>query len=172
MSTISTQRNDGIYQEITLFVDSRDCAHNGNFWNQFTVDLNETEVGTLQNVTQVEILALSYPRIQGEDYVVMNMPELGSNIYTSTKGMYHVSDVFFFDNYNLPAGQIKPIKGQDFVKKVHTLTPAIPQLTRLSFQFKKHEGDISLYDFNASNVTDVPPVTVLLKLTMVQKHYN
>ena len=151
--------------EYTVLFDSRDRVDTPVVPWKFRCNLESINVGALKNVQSVEILGICFPRIKNEDYFFMNIKELPTEMYT-TDGLHEeVGTVFYFDNYNLPTNEVKALKGTDFVRKCLNFHPCIPHLNHMTFEFKKHGGDLALSDFDAVSNADIKNISILLKIT-------
>lgn len=153
-----------------LFVDSRDCIANLNTF-EFTVYLSdpfrETSIGVarFERVKSVELKALAFPKITGEEYVIMDVQELNDErLHSSNNAANRAFAVMYFDANTLTAGDIKPMKGYDFYQKDISFNPVIPSLTKLTVSFKKRDGSV----VTPANCNTVNHCSFMLEITTLQ----
>ena len=126
-----------------LFVDSRDCV--GDF--EYTVNIGSDQTGSVatdpyNNVSKIELKAISFPKIADENYFIMTISEISDYLDSTSNDAHRSSCVVFFDNAQLGDGQKKTIyplagNGREFV-----LNPIVPKLSKLHVKFSKHDGPI------------------------------
>lgn len=155
---------DKLETEYVMLFDSRDSKRVGDTPWEFQIRFHDLEIGILKNVSYVEILGVAFPKITGEDYCFLSIPEFPSQFVTSDTENSHPHFMFYFDNYNLPVSEKKAAKGADFYKKVIPFQPHLSQLSQMTFKFTKHGGNITLSDLN--NAT--PHVSLLVKVVTVE----
>lgn len=159
---------ESAYYEYTLLVDSRDSTVTDSPWNRIKVSLEDFDTGTLRNVTEIEVLALCFPKIANEHCVYMTIQELQEHsplVSVSDPTRRRAGYVFYFDNYNLPPGKVKPMKGGDFIKKVTKFQPSLGHLNHLTIDFFKHGGGITEEDISGGVGDETPHVNILFKIT-------
>lgn len=134
-----------------LHVDSRnrDTTAYPKAW-EYRLSLDETCMSIPKNVTEVELVGWCFPRIENEEYVVLEISELGARMQSSDNNSTNKFATLFFDNYNLPKGEIKPMKGSDYDRKVIKFSPPLPALPHLTIKFTKFGGDISASEITPS----------------------
>lgn len=89
-----------------------------------------------RNVTSVELMAVSFPKILGEEWVCLSIEELDDNLDSIDGGSNGKFAIIYFDN--VPTGVAKPLKGRDFIQKVVTFDPPLSSLDKLTIRFLKH----------------------------------
>lgn len=125
-----------------LFVDNRDREAGSDPFD-FTINLEKNGVSAYQNVSEVELKALAMPKVANEPFILVNISELNDNMLDSTNATANKSyAVVYFDNNQMTAGEVKPIKGADFYLKQVQFQPPIGRLDRLSISFLKHDGSV------------------------------
>lgn len=127
-----------------LFVDNRDrdaAVYTNPF--QFTLHLEQCGVSSYNNVHSVELKGISVPKCANEPYVFVSIDELNDNMLDATAAnVNHAYAVVYYDNNQMSAGDVKPIKGADFYAKVINYTPPLRRLDRLSVSVRKHDGSL------------------------------
>ena len=125
-----------------LLLDTRDfTANTGNFSGSF--DLAASGHGRFENVIACELKGLAFPKIDGERYVVVDMPVLNDDHLASTNNSTDRSfAVCYFDSDTLTPGLVKPIKGADFYQKTIRFRPALNKMERIDVAFKKWDGNV------------------------------
>ena len=128
-----------------LFVDSRDCVSSGDSRFEYTVNIGSDQTGSVatdpyNNVSKIELKAISFPKIDGEDYVIMTISEISDYLDSTSNDAHRSSCVVFFDNAQLATGEKKTVyplagNGREFV-----LNPIIPKLSKLHVKFSKRKG--------------------------------
>jgi hypothetical protein len=137
----------GSVREDIFHVDSRDrdtAAYPSAL--SYRIDMSRTTMGVVRNVKEVEILALSFPRVDAENYVVMHVEELFHRVESTNNECAHSVGVFYFDNYNLPKGEVKSMKGKDYDPKIVKFDPPLSSLQHLTIRFSKYGGAIEAAD--------------------------
>ena len=108
-----------------------------------------------RNVSQIELKAVSFPKIEGENYVIMDIAEINDEIDSTSSAANRASCVLYFDSSDLTTGVSKviyPIAGNG---RIFTPNPPISSLGRLSVRFLKHEGPIVSDDFKETDGNSV-----------------
>jgi hypothetical protein len=122
----------------------------------YQIDFN-TMNGPYKNVTKIELLALSFPKIQNENYIVISLGNCDDHIDSNNTLINRKSCVVYFDNSNMGKGEYKTIypiagNGRTFVQN-----PIIHSLNKLNVKFSSGNpkpesggppGDISNFDIN------------------------
>lgn len=151
-----------------LFVDNRDRYDSANaspfdFKMYFGND-PERSVGIAgyENVTSVELKAVTFPKIANERYVVMSVEELNDNMLdASSSSAHNCYAIIYFDSDTLATGAIKPLKGADFYQKQLFFSPPLSKLNRLSIKFLKYDGNV----VSTSDTANVTQVSLLFEIT-------
>lgn len=150
-----------------LFVDSRDCVTNLQTFD-FTVYLSDpfrdTSIGVqrFDRVKSVELKALAFPKVSGEEYIIMDIAELNDErLYSSNKTANSSFAVMYFDTSAQLTGEIKPMKGYDFYQKDITYNPVIPSLSKLTVRFLKRDGTV----VTTSDTTGINRCSFMLEIT-------
>jgi len=123
--------------EQLIFIDSRFTT--GNPY-EYTIDF-ATMSGSYRNVTKIELLALSFPKIADEHYVIMSMDQCDDHVDSNNPQVHRKSCVVYFDNSTLSTGVIKtvyPIAGNG---RVFMQSPPLAQLSKLKVSFTKGTPD-------------------------------
>ena len=144
-----------------LFIDNRDRPAGSDPFN-FTINLEQAGVAAYDNVVNVELKGLSFPKVASEPYVILDIAELNDTVMDSTNDAANKAyAMVYFDNNQMTAGDVKPIKGADFYMKQVQYVPPIRRLDRLSLRFLKHSGAVitTADTGNNSNVTLLFEVT-------------
>lgn len=122
---------------------------------------------TIKNVVSVELRALDFPKVDGERYIIMDIPALNDGQLGATNSAAHRTfAVGYFDSDALTPGAHKPQKGTDFYQKIIKYDPPIAKLDRVSVSFKQHDGSV----ITAANVGGVANVSYsfILEITSVK----
>lgn len=146
-----------------LLVDSRDAtAGAGTFAGTF--DLEKSAQGGFTNVVSAELKGAAVPKADGENYVIVNIPQLNDDQLAATNSSTHNSfAVLFYDTSSLSPGAVKPLRGADFYTKVIRFRPAINRLDRLDINLQGWNGQT----LAAANVGGVANVHYQLLLELV-----
>ena len=145
-----------------MFIDIRDFADqiemkDGNL--EFTVnwssaklhqmnDQNNTYSSSMNlapydHVTKVELLGISFPKIENEVYFILCIDELENNIDSSdNNGSRDSFAVIYYDNQSVSIGSVKPLKGKDFCSKVYEFKTYKDNFNKMRIKFKKYGGEI------------------------------
>lgn len=169
-----------------LFIDNRDrdrsadvtkTTANGNTAPfDFTVQFNNPNCPSIgidcyENVVSAELKALTFPKIAGEGYVILDIAQFAEQLDSSDNGSNRTFAVAHFDGVDRPAnpsaapmqpGDLKAIKGQDYYRKLVELDPPV-RLSRLDFKFRKYGGNV----VTLGDVANVDTVSVMLELTTI-----
>jgi len=152
-----------------LFIDNRDrdatndAVKGDSAPFDFVVPFQALGIDRYQNVVACELLALSFPKVLNETYVIVDIAEFADQIDSSDNGSDRTFAVAFFDCFDpqAPVGTVKPIKGKDFTTKRVDFEPRLPSLSRLTCRFRKYGGDI----VTLGDVGNVGTVNMLLEVT-------
>lgn len=132
-----------------IFIDNRDVTDVTTSPFKFKVYLsdpfreNSVGVARFERVSTVELKAIAFPKIDGENYVVMNIDELNDDrLYSATPAANRTFAVAYFDSGTMNAGDVRPIKGYDFYQKDLAFNPPLASLTALTVAFKKRNGAV------------------------------
>jgi len=146
-----------------LFVDSRTATKpSPDQPFQFSIRLNdEVSRGRYKNVTEVSLKAASIPKVDGEDFVILDIEQLkDSNIDSSLPYLNDGFSVCYFDNSSLPPGAVKVID-KTFTQKAIFSPPKT--LDRFDVTIRKYDGSIVSPNetANSNNVSFLFDVTML-----------
>lgn len=135
-----------------LFVDNRDRPAGTDPFN-FAINLETCGVPSYNNVTSVELKGISVPKVAGEPYAILSIPELNDDVLDSTTpAANRAYAVVYFDNNQMTTGWEKPVKGADFYQKTIEYHPPLRRLDRLSISVLKHDGTV-VTSADTGNVT-------------------
>lgn len=123
-----------------LFIDSRFATENAPF--DFVVDLwNDLPRNRFENVSKVEMVMATVPKVDGEDYVVLDIQELrDSNTDSNVPAADQYFSILYFDNSTLNPGDIKVI--DKCFRQSQLFNPPIGALSRLSIRLVKGDGTL------------------------------
>lgn len=142
----STKPSDDRKVTSQLLIDNkdRDNAPLSDPFN-FRIDLEKMAGIVYENVLTFSLKGLVFPKIIGENYVILSIEELNDDqtLHSSSPSASGKFAVAFFDNSSLAPGAIKPLKSSDltFVRTPIPYSPALGKLSRLSICFYKPNGD-------------------------------
>jgi hypothetical protein len=88
---------------------------------------------------------LAFPKLAGEQYVILSIDELNDEQLQSTRVAANRSyAIAFFDTSLLAAGTVKPMKSSDltFTRSSIAYNPVIGKLNTLTIHFYKPDGTI------------------------------
>jgi hypothetical protein len=133
-----------------LFIDFRDFMtdiSDPSTKLEFTVKLagasNSLNLAPYDHVTEVELLGISFPKIDNEVYFIINIPEFDCNLHSSdNKGSNFSFATIYYDSTSMTKGVVKPAKGRDFMQKIQKFNPPLQTLSKFTLQFKKYGGDV------------------------------
>ena len=127
-----------------LFIDNRDrfdAANTSPF--DFRVSASNNGTTRFENVISVELKALAFPKIANENYVVIDSFEIGDHIEGTNRAADRAYNVAFFDADTLTTGSVKTMRSKDMAfDNEKVFNPPLAQLDRLSFTFKKYDGNV------------------------------
>lgn len=128
-----------------LLVDNRDRISGSPFDFQVVFGNayrpNSSGVSEYINVSSVEMKLLAFPKIDAEDYVILDVKELNdSNLDASNTAGTRSFAVGYFDTSALSAGVVKPIR--DFYSQKIAFDPPLAKLDRLSVKCVKRNGNV------------------------------
>ena len=158
------------FQRLThhrLLVDNRDrLGYPSSNPFEFVVNLHESGLSGFDHVTSVELRSLSFPKIDGEQFVVVEVKELADRELlqsTSPNLSNRAMACVYFDNGSMAPGALKPARGRDFLEQVVTFSPPKRQINKLSISFKTHSGAV-VSSSVTGGVTDVSMVLEIVTL--------
>uniref|UniRef100_A0A6C0F624 Uncharacterized protein n=1 Tax=viral metagenome TaxID=1070528 RepID=A0A6C0F624_9ZZZZ len=155
-----------------LFIDFRDFLSDVTQNTEMTITVNLTSTITLYNannnvtsknkslgippyeyVKTAELAAYSIPKLDDEMYIILDIPEFSTRLHSSDyDGSYDKFSILYFDNSTMNTGDIKPMKGANFDKKIYNFNPPDRLFNKFTITLRKHGGDIvKLSDFGATN---------------------
>lgn len=161
-----------------LFIDSRDRDRTNDIQGgaytsntvpySFVIDLQKLGIDSYKNVITAELKGLTFPKIAGEDYVIIDIPEFSGGDIDSTNNGKQVFGIAYFDGYStsLQPGMIKPIKGSDFIRKIKDFNPPKAIIDKLHIQFKTYGGNV----VTQSQVANVENITMLLQFVVTERN--
>jgi len=155
-----------------LFIDSRDRSPTFNASNvpdasnsspfNYSIYVNSSAQGyqdasgtaiaksigaeTFRNVVSVELKASSFPKVNFENYVVLDCDEINNLVINTDDGCDRMFAVLYFDSDSLTPGQVKPMRGGDFGSKIKTFDPPLSSLSRFTIKFRRYGGDLVVVD--------------------------
>lgn len=151
-----------------LFIDNRDRYDPANtspfdFKIYFGNDLGRSVgISGYENVTSVELKAVSFPKVVNERYIVVSIDELNDNMLdASNSGTHNAFAIVYFDSDLLPTGTVKPFKGTDFYQKQLLFRPPLAKLNNLSIKFLKHPGNV----ISTSDTNNETHISMMLEIT-------
>ena len=126
------------------------------------------------HVTQVELLGVMCPKVNLENYFIVDIPEFDRVIHSSdNSGSHEKFAVVYFDSSE------KALKGKDFAQKLCVFNPPLQSLNKIHVQFKKYGGSVlnltSDFNHNGLNfdinnnqsvMTALSKVSLLLEFTI------
>ena len=139
------------FKKQLLFVDARDYITPSDPTTplSFNVVLSASDsksslnIPSYEQVTQVELKAVCFPKIDDEIYYVIDIPEFSGRLHSSDNPGSHESfAIVYYQNDSENKGSVVPAKGSDFDQKLHLVNPPIKSLSKFSVTFRKHGGDI------------------------------
>lgn len=137
-----------------FFIDSRDVNKTKDF--QYDI-LMETP---FKNVCSIELKGLSFPKVQNEQYVIIDIDECKDRLTSVDNSASHRSfAVCYFDKLN--TGEVRPMRGADFDQKKYEFKPVVNKLGKLRISFKKYNGEI----ITSGDVNGVLDHTLLFEVT-------
>lgn len=133
-----------------LFVDARDyfTAATVDTPLEFTVYMSNQNgqksinVAPYEQVTEVELKGISFPKIRGEAYYILDIPEMAGRLHSSDSNGSHYCFAMVYYKGNQAVGDVEPMKGSDFDTKRHVFSPPLRSLNKITIRFKKHGGDL------------------------------
>lgn len=149
------------YVKQQLFIDARDFEHEISSKNKMEMTVNfstsntnsSLNIGPYNEVVQVELLGLCFPKVANENYVIIDIPELHGVLHSSDNiGSHDKFAIVYFDNAQMSPGETKPMKGKDFAPKICRLNPPIKSLNKFTIKFLTHGGSI-VGPVNLNNVS-------------------
>ena len=151
------QRPKFQYTKQLMFIDARDYTNEINENLEFTVVLSQPmyapnrddwssvihslNISPYEEVTQVELKAISFPKIADESYYILDIPEFSGRLHSSDNTGSHETFAIVYYNDTV-VGDATPAKGADFDEKIHVFNPPLKHLNKFRIRFKKHGGDI------------------------------
>lgn len=118
-------------------------------------DGNGMNIPPYNYVTKVELKSLCFPKVKGETYVIIDIPEFSGRVHSNdNKGSHESFAILYFDNGSMDTGVAKPMKGKDFDDKVHFFNPPESTINKFTVSFKKFGGvPVSFNDLVADGET-------------------
>lgn len=142
-----TTTPDPKYFNKLLFIDARDFVNQmspGKLQFDVIFTNNSLTFPPFDNVSQAELKSVSFPKMNNDEiYYILDIAEFSGRLLSSDNNGSHDSfAVIHYDNSNMTAGSIKPMKGKDFDDKIVIFNPIEKTFGRLSICFKKYGGEI------------------------------
>ena len=128
-----------------LLLDSRDASSFVDSSSAFACrfDLTATPQGAYTNVISAELKGAAVPRANGENYCLVDIPQLSDDQLDATNANTHNTfAVLFFDTSTLADGVVKPLRGADFYNKTVRFRPALTRLDKLDVAIKVWDGSV------------------------------
>ena len=137
-----------------LFIDLRDyiddiIANNGNIefevlWSNgrhrtqpIGIWADSLSIPPYDYVTQVELLGVMCPKLENENYFIVDIPEFDGVLHSSDNaGSHDKFAIVYFDSVK------KPLKGKDFIPKICHFRPPLQSLNKIRIAFKKYGGTV------------------------------
>lgn len=124
-----------------LFVDSR-CVQPDNVLDPFHWIVNlwdDLPRNRFENVEMVCLKMYSIPKVDGEDYVCLDIAELrDANVDSNCPVADKAFSICYFDNSLLAPGDVKPM--DKCWQQCVTFDPPIPALSKLTVKVVKYDG--------------------------------
>lgn len=137
-----------------LFVDSRDVQNKDSDFS-YAIDIPTPYKGA----KSIELKGLSFPKVDGENYVIVEIDECKDRVESVDGGSADRSfAVCYFDKLN--TGEVRPMRGADFDRKFYVFNPPMNRLGRINIRFKKHGGGV----VQSSDVGGVVNHTLLFEI--------
>ena len=123
-----------------LFIDSRFATENEPF--DFVVDLwNDLPRNRFENVAKVDMVMATIPKVENEDYVVLDIAELrDSNVDSNVPAADQYFSILYFDNSTLAPGDVKVM--DKCFKQSQMFNPPIASISKLSIRIVKGDGTL------------------------------
>ena len=144
-----------------LFIDNRDRRVGGDAF-KFEIVCSDLGLAPYMHVTSVTLAGVSIPKIEGEDYCVLQIDELSDNQLDVT--MPSISKAFaliYFDSSSMATGQTKPRPGVDIYQKQLLFSPPLNKLDKLTISVLKHDGSV----MTTSDVAGSNRMSMVLEIT-------
>lgn len=167
MDVLNKPKPQAFYKQ-HLLVDIRDFQSQLiNKQLSITVRLTDIGVPPYSVVQSVELKGINFPKLNGENYFVLDIPEFSGRVHSSdNKGSHNSFAVCYYDN--IPTFAMKPMKGKDFDEKKYIFNPPEKNFNKFTINFKKYGGDlITFSDFVVDPVqtfVEQYPISILLEL--------
>lgn len=138
-----------------FFVDSRNVSNKVNAF-QYDIIMDTP----FKNTHSIELKGLSFPKVNNEQYVIVDIDECKDRVESIDNSASHRSfAVCYFDKLN--TGEIRPMRGADFDRKYYEFNPTMSKLGKLRISFKKYDGSI----VSSADVNGVLDHTLLFEIT-------
>lgn len=147
-------------KQSVLLIDNRDGIQHGSPFD-FTIELSNpfstasSGIPEFDNVQSVVLKGVSFPKIVGEEYVLIDVDIFNDSSMFSSSSDRVGTRVFasmYFDSSALNAGDIKPKFGTEVYNDPIVCNPPIARLSKMRVRFRKHDGSI-VTAADAANVT-------------------
>ena len=144
--TFFHEKPEAVDRKTLLFIDGRDFqskfAYKIYFDREGNNNQNVVSVDSFKNVKQVELKALTFPKIPDEHYVILTFDELSDNIQsTDNAGSHRSSCVCFFDRDSMQPGDKKTIFPIEGKARTMVCNPPLKSLSQLTVKFTKYGSD-------------------------------
>lgn len=117
-------------------------ADTGNDDLSFEINLQDIGMPDYEQVEEVELKSIMFPKMVGEEYYILDIPEFSGRVHSTDKGSHDKFAVVYYDSSQTLPGEVKPMKGYDFDTKVHTFNPIKKRLSRFTVTFRRYGGNI------------------------------
>lgn len=137
-----------------FFVDSRDIEKTHPFDYTIVIDT------PFKNVHSIELKGISFPKIQNEHYVILDIDECKDRLVSIDGSASHRSfAIMYFDKSD--TGGVIPLRGTDFDRKLYVFKPELAKMGKLHIRFKTYSGKV----VQPGDVNGVVDHTLLFELT-------
>lgn len=98
-----------------------------------------------RNIVKMELKHIDFPKIGGENYFVLDIPEIHDYIDSSdNRGSHRSSGIVFFDKSDMETNILRT----SYESHVFSFSPHLPVLSQMTIRFRKYGGDlVSVNDF-------------------------
>jgi hypothetical protein len=138
-----------------FFVDSRDVTTKNNDFD-YTIIIDTP----YKNVHSIELKGISFPKIEDENYVIIDIEECRDRLNSiDGSGAHRSFAICYFDN--IATGIVQPMRGSDFDRKVYIFNPTLQKFGKIHVRFKKQNGAV----VQPLDVNNIIKHTLLFEIT-------
>lgn len=94
-------------------------------------------------VKQVELLGISFPKIENEMYFIVDIPEFDGVLHASHANAHEKFAIVYYDDSTIEKGTIQALRGTDFVRKICTFNPPLNNFSKFKIRFLTRDGPIT-----------------------------